>query len=832
MPIPRIAQPNNWIHRVAEDEFVALLADKKPYVLPLIGVGGAGKTSLLRRFFAYCDKHSIPALYIDLPHLTVATALDMWLGLEAVHVEYFEEKRKKLHSTYESFSNLLQVYGDDASNAADLLQKHVDEHYGLVFDTVKGAGKAVYDFWQRAENKQHQSLLKQPEEKLIRALAEDFAQGGVILVDTLEQSAQKSLPTRLQFMDDGELRTPVTENAQPMPWLAYCAGLAHFLLDKPVIFTFAGRPPALRELGQLPASYFAPTIQVPAFTAAEIQQYLEASLPRHIRSPETNDIQRLQQLTVGNPFLLDRVLRLMVDWQPTWDWQAAQWQPLLNSYQSDERHGLLLYVTQRLLTHVLPDDRVFWRLALPRQSVQREMAVLLFPTEELGAIAGLARLRVYEEKGLVYREQNPDLYFLHDETRAALEAWAKREGVWLDSVSAALHGRLAKWIKEKTDWEHLQAKLENWAREKDSPLPEFDNPLLLEGAYHSIKADQAFEQRYTGHDREAFWLGLGSLLTFNNAQKMRVANNVSELTLAGATLYKKFFYIIKKRIRKLYSFEMQQWLETESFAGRLPTDWENNETFFTTALKVFPKEPTLLGNFAYFLWQIRHDYGRAESLYQQAIEADPKHADHLGNFATFLWEICHDYDHAETLYQQAIETDPQHTNHLGNFANFLSHIRHDYDRAEILYQQAIESYPKLANHLGNFANFLWKIRHDYDRAQALYQQAIKVNPNDPYPYANYAQLKLIKGDYTQGKTLLEQAFDNKPEDPSLQLELWFYCLAHFPHDYLQAEAEILRLLANGERSTGWDLSGNIAQAKRDGHPHIERLQALANRISA
>ncbi len=129
-----------------------------------------------------------------------------------------------------------------------------------------------------------------------------------------------------------------------------------------------------------------------------------------------------------------------------------QWQPLLDSYQRDERHGLLLYVTQRLLTHVLPDDRAFWRLALPRKSIiHREMAELLFPTDEFDGQSGLHRLSAYEDKGIVYREQDPDRYFLHDETRAALKAWAKRENCWPDKAASATHARLAVWFDQQSE---------------------------------------------------------------------------------------------------------------------------------------------------------------------------------------------------------------------------------------------------------------------------------------------------------------------------------------------------------------------------------------------
>jgi hypothetical protein len=65
----------------------------------------------------------------------------------------------------------------------------------------------------------------------------------------------------------------------------------------------------------------------------------------------------------------------------------------------------------------------------------------------------------------------------------------------------------------------------------------------------------------------------------------------------------------------------------------------------------------------------------------------------------------------------------------------------------------------------------------------------------------------------------------------LQLELWFYCLAHFPSEYPQAKGKIDELLAGGVCSEGWNFRDNIARAEADGHPNIPLLRELADAIS-
>lgn len=871
MPIARNpAQHKNWIPRAAETEFNALLCDNKPYVLPLIGVGGAGKSSLLRRFFAYCERYETPALYIDLPRLTPTNALDMWLRLESVHTKSFDEHRKKLHSSYETFTAMLQTYGDNASSAADLLQKGVgkEDNYGIAIGALKDSVKLLHEFWQRKENEQHKALLQKPEEHLLRALALDFAKHGVILVDTLEQAGKHHLPTRLHFQDDGHLNTPVAESPHTCLFIDYCAGMAHFLFDKPVIMVLAGRPPAVRELGQLTIDFFAPTIEVPAFTVAEIRTYLEKSLPRHIQLPSDNDISKLQQLTLGNPFLLERVIRLIADWQPTWDWQDVQWQPLFNSFQQDERHGLLLYVTQRLLTHILPEDRAFWRLALPRQAIHRDMAELLFPKDEFNEQSGLLRLRTYEDKGLIYREQDPNLYYLHDETRAALTAWAKQEKCWLDKTATDIHAKLGAWFDQVTNWETIKKNLTS-KREKNNTKTdsseELSNPLLLEDAYHHLMADHEFEQRYPNYNRQNFWTLLSTAIDINNARKMQLCVALPILSLNGIQSFTDLFEKFANELRMQFRQSTHLWMEEQSQNGKLPHDWRNNETFLQDAMKLFPNDAALqvtyaeflektyqdyvraeafyqraidadpkhannLGNFAWYIHTVRKDYDRAEASYQRAIDADPKHANNLGRFALFMENIRKNYDRAETFYQRAIDADPQKTLVLITFANFMKNIRTNYDYTEILYQQAIDADPKHADNLSSYAIFLHLHRKDFNQAKQFYLRTLELEPNEANNRGNLAQLYLIEGNSIQAKPMIDNAFTLSPE-AALQAKLWFYRLAHFPLEYPQAQAEIMALLETGARSESWDFSSNIVQAAKDGHPKVPLLRTIADVIS-
>nr|WP_249134642.1 tetratricopeptide repeat protein [Porphyromonas gingivalis] len=189
-------------------------------------------------------------------------------------------------------------------------------------------------------------------------------------------------------------------------------------------------------------------------------------------------------------------------------------------------------------------------------------------------------------------------------------------------------------------------------------------------------------------------------------------------------------------------------------------DYDQAESYYKRALEADPKDATALGNYAVFLKDIRHDYDQAESYYKRALEADPKDATALGNYAVFLKDIRHAYDQAEVYYKRALEADPNHANTLGNYAVFLKNIRHDYDQAEMYYKQALEADPNHANTLGNYANFLCDIRHDYDRAETYYKKALEADPKNANALGNYAVfLKDIRRDYDQAEAYYKRALE-------------------------------------------------------------------------
>jgi hypothetical protein len=117
----------------------------------------------------------------------------------------------------------------------------------------------------------------------------------------------------------------------------------------------------------------------------------------------------------------------------------------------------------------------------------------------------------------------------------------------------------------------------------------------------------------------------------------------------------------------------------------------------------------------------------------------------------------------------------------------------------------------------------------------MYRRALEAQPNDVVNLGNYAGFLLGEGRIVDGLTFLRRVLGHPDlsRDESLRVESWFYAFAHRPpRQRPKALAELKRALQGGARSPGWDLSQNVAQAAKDGHPDLPWLQKLADVISA
>ena len=241
-------------------------------------------------------------------------------------------------------------------------------------------------------------------------------------------------------------------------------------------------------------------------------------------------------------------------------------------------------------------------------------------------------------------------------------------------------------------------------------------------------------------------------------------------------------------------------------------------------------------DFGWFTYELqarqyaRSDPHQAQAIYIEGITRYPVEPNLLGNYANFLADILGDSDRAEEFYRRAIDADPNHANSLGNYAVFLTKVRGNSDRAEEFHRRAIDADPNHANNLANYAVFLTKVRGNSDRAEEFFRRAIDADPDNPNLLVNYAQLLFVVGRSDEARQLLDAAAALEPNDPALNLEIWFYRFAHVPTDREQSLCEVVTRLRRGDRSPGWDLSPNAQKALEAGHPDAALVEALAAAI--
>ena len=91
---------------------------------------------------------------------------------------------------------------------------------------------------------------------------------------------------------------------------------------------------------------------------------------------------------------------------------------------------------------------------------------------------------------------------------------------------------------------------------------------------------------------------------------------------------------------------------------------------------------------------------------------------------------------------------------------------------------------------------------------------------------------LATGRKAEAKKLIDRAFSFNSDCQGLLAELWFYRYANFYEKYGEtAYDELVKLIKDGARSIGWNFTDNIELAKKEGHPHIDKLEKLSKIIT-
>ena len=107
-----------------------------------------------------------------------------------------------------------------------------------------------------------------------------------------------------------------------------------------------------------------------------------------------------------------------------------------------------------------------------------------------------------------------------------------------------------------------------------------------------------------------------------------------------------------------------------------------------------------------------------------------------------------------------------------------------------------------------------------------------MKPEDANIHGNYALLLLQRGQLNEAKEFIDKAFryNQLYDHEVLKLELWFYRYACFYKDYPESREQVTRLLNDGIRSPGWNLTDLVEKVREMGHPEYEQVVRFANKI--
>ena len=154
----------------------------------------------------------------------------------------------------------------------------------------------------------------------------------------------------------------------------------------------------------------------------------------------------------------------------------------------------------------------------------------------------------------------------------------------------------------------------------------------------------------------------------------------------------------------------------------------------------------------------------------------------------------------------------------------------DPEGADAIYRRGIETLPDSYELLGNYAIFLWQERKQPDQAEEFYKRAIDADPKDTNIIGNYAMLLLSDGRKKEGLEKLNEATALHASEPAndLSAELGFYWYAQGPaNERSKWLARLKKMLKDGIRSPGWDLTPIVERAATDRHPAKTWLGKLA-----
>jgi len=496
-----ISRKTNQIYVSRDIDFVIeeYITNQTGKVLFVHGQGGVGKSTLLKKFLAY-KAEEIPTVLINIQENNAQSFVDILLDEDMTTVKYcpnFEKIRAILLKEPKLLNAIISTDMDGVESKIGEYDQEWGEYAKIAIDGIKAGAK----FLKSGEEKTKKEFLNNPEMVLLSALAEDFEQYGLFMVDTFEKIKNMNIKSKINFEDSGELSMRLREKNYRLK--DYIEGLVYLLVEN-ATFIIAGRN-SEDELGMDIPTEYTEELSLEKFSKSNIKEFFTLhEKNHHLPMPNQKHLNKIEKLTNGSPLLIGLFPKIAKEYD---SWDEFDYEEMQRRMNTDPDFGLLFYLTDRILTHIEGIEDI-WKLVMPRV-LSREIEKVLFEETKV--------LDSFVDAGLGFKGSGKEnnRYYLHDEVHRAI----------LNHAELEYGGGLASWHDNEKMIEVHKKLMAFYERRDDL----YGVNAAFEVCYHKMMLRENFEKDFEVTREEFASLALGSI-SLNHDDKFRVCNGFDGLS--------------------------------------------------------------------------------------------------------------------------------------------------------------------------------------------------------------------------------------------------------------------------------------------------------------
>jgi len=594
-----------YINRDIDFTIEEYISNKTPKLLFVHAEGGFGKSTLLRKFLKY-EERDVPTVLIDIKEQSNRSFVDILLDEEVTttkHCKNFEQIKEILHKEPKLFNAIANSDTDSISAKIKELNEEYGEYAKVLLDAIKMGAK-----WKQKEyeNKKKEILLN-TEFVLLQALVKDFEkEHGLFMVDTFEKIKNSDIPSKVRFNEDGTVTISLKERHYRLK--DYIENLVYLFVDNST-FIIAGRNTQDELNMEVPQAY-TQELELFKFNPSNLQEFFNAfSKKNAFPTPSKEQLKTIEELTFGNPLLVHLLSEVAKQYS---NWEQFDYESMKRRINEDEEHGLLFYLTDRILSHAKIKD--IYKLLIPRV-LTKEIAKVLF-----GELDVLEEIRSH---GLGFKGSKDEFhrYYLHDSVHAAIlndaQQNVKEQGLssWHDNPEVKeLHQNLIAFYSEGDDIYGVNSEFEI--------------------CYHTMMLREGFEDEFEVGREEFFNFTLGSL-GLNLKTKKALCQNFK--ALGTVQIDKMIKALHNEKDRFIFSSELYSEISRALALGIIENDNDIDflEELSRDRLKNDWSVFYSLGN-AYLN---KEEYDQAIEAYKKAIAINPKRDQAYNNMGIAYYHL-------------------------------------------------------------------------------------------------------------------------------------------------------------------------------------------------